>query len=109
MYHHCETLVHIISPTLFSSYIQLKTNILNKAILGISPSASDSTSPSANEASSASDDHLAQTVNTNDIMLNDLLKSIGDDTADDTNADCDQEGDTAKSQCENEHQKCKTR
>jgi hypothetical protein len=35
-------------------------------------------------------------------MLDDLLKSLGDDTADDTNADHDQEGDTAKSQCENE-------
>ncbi len=95
MYHHRETLVHIISPTLFSSYIQLKIDILNVAILGISPSASDSTNPSANEASSASDDHLAQTTNTNDIMLDNLLKSIGDDTADDSNADHDQEGDTA--------------
>ncbi len=98
MYHHRETLVHIISPTLFSSYIQLKTIILNKAILGISPSASDSTNPSANEASSASDDHLAQTTNTNDIMLDNLLKSIGDNTAEDTNADHDQDGDTVKSQ-----------
>jgi hypothetical protein len=35
-------------------------------------------------------------------MLDNFLKSIGDDTADDTNADHDQEGDTAKSQCENE-------
>jgi hypothetical protein len=102
VYHHRETLVHIISPTLFSSYIQLKTDILNKAFFGISPSASDSTNPSANEASSASDDHLAQTTNPNDIMLNDLLKSIGDDTADDTNADHNQEGCTAKSQCKNE-------
>ncbi len=101
MNHYCETLVHIISPTLFSSNIQLKTNILNKAILVISPSASDSTNPSANEASSASDDHLTQTTNMNDIMLNNLLKSIGDDTADDTNADHDQD-DTAKSQCDNE-------
>ena len=102
MYHHCKALFHIISPTLFSSYIQLKTNILNKAILGISPSASDSTNRSANEASSASDDNLAQTTNANDIMLNDLLKSIGNDTADDTYADDDQEENAAKSQCENE-------
>ncbi len=55
--------------------MQLKTNILNEAILGISPSASDSTDHSANEASSASDDNLAQTTNANDIMLYDLLKS----------------------------------
>jgi hypothetical protein len=41
----------------------------------------------------------------NDSMLDNLLKSISDDTVDDTNGsnhDHDQEGDTAKSQCENE-------
>ena len=84
VYHHCETLVHLISPTLFSSYIQLKTDILDKAIFSIPPSASDSTNSSANEASSASDDHLIQTTNANDIMLEDLLKSIVYDTADDS-------------------------
>ncbi len=102
MYHHRKTFVHIIFYTLFSSYIQLKTDILNEAILGISPSASDSTNRSANEASSASDDSLAQTTNANDIMLDDLLKSIGNDTADDTYADDDQEENAAKSHCENE-------
>ncbi len=95
MYHHCETLVCIISPRLFSSYIQLKIQILSEAIISIDPSACDSTNPSANEASS--DNNLTLT-NTNDIMLNDLLKSISDDTADDTNDDHDhyQEGDTAR-------------
>jgi hypothetical protein len=48
------------------------------------PSDSDSTNSSANEASSASDDHLIQTTNANDIMLEDLLKSIVYDTADDS-------------------------
>jgi hypothetical protein len=100
VYHHHEALVHIISPTLFSSYIQLKTNILNKATLSISPSASDPTNPSVYEASS---DYSLTPTNTNDIMLNNLLKSIRDATANDTNDDLDhdQEGDTAKSQCEN--------
>ena len=102
MYHHRETLVHIISHTLFSSYIQLKTDILNEATLGISPSTSDSTNCSANEASSAFDDNLAQTTNGNDIMLDNLLKSIGDDTANDTYADDDQKENAAKSQCEDE-------
>jgi hypothetical protein len=102
VYHHCKKLVHIISPTLFSSYIQLKTNILNKAILGISPFPSDSTNHSANKASSASDDILAQTTNANEIMLDNFLKSIDDDIANDTYADDDQEENTAKSQCENE-------
>ncbi len=101
VYHHRETLVCIISPTLISSCIKLKTDILNKAIISIHPSACDSTNPSANEASS--DNNLTLT-NTNDIMLDNLLKSISNDTADDTNDDHDhdQEGDTAKSQCENE-------
>jgi hypothetical protein len=87
---------------LFSSYIQLKTNILNKAIISIFLPTSDSTNCSANEASSASDDNLAQTTNANDIMLDDLLKSIGDDTADDIYADDDHEENAAKSQCKNE-------
>ncbi len=104
MYHHRETLVHTISPTLFSSYIQLKTDILNEAILGTSPSASDSTNPCANEALSASDDNLAQTTNANDIMLDNLLKSIGNGIADDTYADDDQEENTAKSQCKKLYQ-----
>jgi hypothetical protein len=51
-----------------------KTDILNKAIFRISPSISDSTNPSANEALPASNDHLAQTTNTNDIMFDGLLK-----------------------------------
>ena len=41
----------------------------------------------------------------NDSMLDNMLKSISDDTVNDTNGsnhDHDQEGDTAKSQCENE-------
>jgi hypothetical protein len=101
VYHHCKTLVCIISPTLFSSYIQLKTDILNKAIISIHPSTCDSTNPSANEASS---DNNLTLINTKDIMLDDLVKSISNDTANDTNDDHDhvQEGDTAKSQCENE-------
>ena len=101
VYHHHETLVCIISPTLISSCIKLKTDILNKAIISIHPFACDSTKPSANEASF--DNNLTLT-NTNDIMLDNLLKSISDDTADDTNDDHDhdQEGDTAKSQCEKE-------
>jgi hypothetical protein len=101
VYHHRETLVCIISPTLFSSYIQLKTDILNKAIISIHPSACDSTNPNANEASS--DNNLTLT-NTIDIMLDDLLKSISNGTAYDTNDDHDhdQEGDIAKSLCENE-------
>jgi hypothetical protein len=101
VYHHHETLVCIISPILFSSYIQLKTDILNKAIISIHPSTCDSINPIANEASS--DNNLTLT-NTNDIMLDDLLKSISDDTVDVTNDDHDhdKEGDTAKSQCESE-------
>ena len=102
MYHNCKTLVHIISPTLFSSYIQLKTDILNEAILGITPSPSDSTNHRANVASSASDDNHTQPTNPNEIMLDNLLKSIDDDIADDTIADDEQEGNTAKSQCKNE-------
>jgi len=95
VHHHHETLVHIISPTLFSLYIhmQLKTDILNEAILSISPSASDSANPINSEASS----------NNN---LDNLLKGItnADETINDTNGnhDDDQEGDTAKKQCENE-------
>jgi hypothetical protein len=101
VYHHRETLVcimHYLSNIVFILH-QLKTDILNKAIISIHPSACDSTNPSANEASS--DNNLTLT-NTNDIMLNDLLKSISNDTANDTNDDHDhdQEGDTAKSQCE---------
>ena len=102
VHHHQETLVHIISPTLFSSYIhmQLKTDILNEAILSISPSASDSANPSNNEA--FSDNNLGM----NDNMLDNLLKGItdADETINDTNGnhDDDQEGDTAKKQCENE-------
>ncbi len=103
VHHHQETLVHIISPTLFSSYIhmQLKTDILNKAILSISPSASDSANPSNNEA--FSDNNLGM----NDNMLDNLLKGITDaneTSINDTNGNHDdnQEGDTAKKQCENE-------
>ena len=71
MYHDRETQIHIISLPLFASYIQLKTNILNEAILNIPPFTSDSTNPSANEANS--DDNLTLTTNTNDIMLDNLL------------------------------------
>ena len=80
--------------------MQLKTDILNKAILSISPSASDSANPSKNEA--FSDNNLGM----NDNMLDNLLRGItdADETINDTNGnpDDDQEGDTAKKQCENE-------
>ncbi len=95
VYHHLETLAHDIIPMSFWSYIQLKTDILNKTILGIFPSTTDS---NPNKASSADSNPLLPT-NSNDIMLDNLLKSISDDTADDLN---DQEGATANSKCENE-------
>jgi len=106
VHHHHETLVHIISPTLFSLYIhmQLKTDILNEAILSISPSASDSANPINSEASS--NNNLDQTNMNDKNVLNNLLKGItnADETINDTNGnhDDDQEGDTAKKQCENE-------
>ena len=103
VHHHHETLVHIISPTLFSSYIhmQLKTDILNEAILSISPSASDLANPNDSEA--FSDNNLAQTNMMNDVMLDNLLASISDDPFNVTNGNHDdQEGDTTKKQCENE-------
>jgi hypothetical protein len=93
LYHHLETLVHILIPTKFSSSIQLKTDILNKAILSV-PFTSDS---NAYEAFSDSDPILP--TNANDIMLDNLLKSVTNDTDDAPN---DEEGATANNQCENE-------
>ncbi len=76
-------------------------SILNEAILSISPSALDSANPSNNNEAS-SDNNLDM----NDNMLDNLLKGItnADETINDTNGnhDDDQEGDTAKKQCENE-------
>ena len=81
--------------------MQLKTDILNEAILSISPSALDTANPSNNNEVS-SDNNLDM----NDDMLDNLLRGItdADETINDTNdnADDDQEGDTAKKQCENE-------
>jgi hypothetical protein len=73
--------------------MQLKTDILNKAILSM-PSTSDS---NANKASSEFDPFLS--TNAIDNMLDNLLKGINADPDDDSN---DQEGATANSQCENE-------
>ena len=80
------------------SYKQLKNDILNEAIVGISSSTSeDSTSPNANEA--YSDPPLP--TNGNDSMSDNLLKNIsGHDTADDSSAN--QDATTAHSLCENE-------
>ena len=80
--------------------MQLKTDILNEAILSISPSALalDTANPSNNNEVS-SDNNLDM----NDNMLDNLLKGIthADETINDTNGnpDDDQEGDTAKKQC----------
>jgi hypothetical protein len=74
--------------------MQLKTDILNEAILSISPSASDSANPSNNNEAS-SDNNLDM----NDNMLDNLLKGITG--ADETINHDDQEGDTANKQCEN--------
>jgi hypothetical protein len=81
------------------SYKQLKNDILNEAIVGISSSTSeDSTSPNANEAYS---DPLLPT-NGNGSMLENLLKGISNhDTADDSSAN--QDATTAhRSLCKNE-------
>ena len=75
--------------------MQLKTDILNEAILSISPSASDSANPSNNNEASSGNN-----LDMNDNMLDNLLKGITG--ADETINHDDQEGDTANKQCENE-------
>ena len=82
--------------------MQWKTDILNEAILSISPSALDSANPSNNNEAS-SDNNLD--MNDNMLELDNLLRGITDADADETingtngNHDDDQEGDTAKRQC----------
>ncbi len=97
MCNHLETLVRIIFPV-FLSFVQLKTDILNEAILGISSSTSeDSTNPDANEAST--DPPLP--TNGNESMLDNLLKGISDDTAG-NDSSANQDDTTAHSLCKNE-------
>ncbi len=81
--------------------IQLKADILSKAIANVSTATSDVLSNDI-EASSDPDPPLTVNANTNTTMLDILLNSIGENTINNTNPD--QEGATTISQrkCENE-------
>jgi hAT family C-terminal dimerisation region len=79
--------------------VQLKTDILNEAIIGITSSTSeDATNPDANEAAST-DPTLA--TNGNESVLDNLLKGISDDTVGD-DLSANEDNTTAHTLCENE-------
>ena len=85
--------------TILLSFVQLKTDILNKAIRGITSSTSeDSTNLNADEAASTGP---LPSINGNESMLDNLLNGISDDTVGDESS-ANQDNTTAHCVCQNE-------